>query len=179
MTKALSGLGKSSPGRNIVFDPPLETWPEAGVYQLWLRATTGLHVTVGRLGRFLFRAGTYVYAGRASRGLRARVLRHVQGANRKHWHIDYLLAHRDVCVERVVLASLDPEMECSVNQSVGETGLCVAPGFGSSDCRNGCAAHLWRCSVAPRTLWGNGLRPAFTCDHSANDCANLLETTSS
>ncbi len=141
----MSGWGKSSLGLATVLDPPLETWPEAGVYQVWLRVGTDLRVTVGKLGRFRFRAGTYVYTGRASRGLRARVLRHVQGEGRKHWHIDYLLAHRHVRIERVVLASFDPEMECSVNKSAGETGLWVAPGFGASDCRDGCMAHLWRC----------------------------------
>jgi Uri superfamily endonuclease len=127
-----------------MFDPPLETWPDAGVYQVWLRITTDLNVTVGRLGRFFFRAGNYVYTGRAARGLRARVLRHAQGPRRKHWHIDYLVTHPQIRIERVVLASPNPEMECFVNQSVGKTGRCVAPGFGASDCRDGCMAHLWR-----------------------------------
>jgi Uri superfamily endonuclease len=131
------------PGRDTVIEPPWESWPDAGVYQLWIRATTDLHVTVGRLGRFLFPRGVYVYTGRASRGLRARVLRHVAGATRKHWHIDFLLAGRCVRVERVVLASSDPAAECSVNQSVGAAATRVAPGFGASDCRRSCTTHLW------------------------------------
>ena len=122
---------------------PLECWPDRGVYQLWLRVESEAAVTVGRLGRFVFSRGVYVYTGRASRGLRARVARHINGATRKHWHIDYLLAHPKVRLTWVVLASPDPEMECPVNQAIGRQGQCLVPGFGASDCRNGCPAHLW------------------------------------
>ena len=110
---------------------------------MWLRVGAEVAVTVGRLGRFVFSRGVYVYTGRASRGLQARVRRHINGATRKHWHIDYLLAHPRVRIMRVVLASPDPKMECTVNQSIDPRGECVVPGFGASDCHNGCLAHLW------------------------------------
>ena len=126
-------------------DRPLDDWPDAGVYQIWFELADDVRITVGRLGRFAFPVGIYVYTGRASRGLRARVRRHVGGAPRRHWHIDYLLAKPEVAVVRVALASLDADEECSVNQAVGLTGDCVAPGCGASDCRAGCAARLWRC----------------------------------
>ena len=127
----------------VVLDPPLEEWPDAGVYQLWVRLCSRARVTVGQLGRFVCPAGAYVYTGRAARGLRARVARHVNGADRMHWHIDYLLAHRRVRVERVVLVSPDPEAECAVNQATGVDAVAVVPGFGASDCRDGCPTHLW------------------------------------
>jgi Uri superfamily endonuclease len=130
--------------RSAVFVPPLEHWPAAGVYQLWLRVPVDLRVTIGRLGRFTFPVGVYVYTGRASRGLAARVLRHVNGARRKRWHIDYLLARREVHVERLVLASNDPDDECVVNQTLASKAECIARRFGASDCRAGCEAHLWR-----------------------------------
>jgi Uri superfamily endonuclease len=60
-----------------------------------------------------------------------------------HWHIDYLLAERKVKLERVILASTDPGKECAVNRAAGQAGIVVAPGFGASDCRAGCPAHLW------------------------------------
>jgi Uri superfamily endonuclease len=125
------------------FEPSLSDWPDAGAYQLWLRVAKARWIPIGRLGRFLFPPGVYVYTGRAARGLRARVTRHARGARAKHWHIDYLLAAKDVRPERIVLASRDSSMECSLNQSVGENAACPVRGFGSSDCREGCPAHLW------------------------------------
>jgi Uri superfamily endonuclease len=132
-----------------VFDPPLAEWPGAGVYQLRVHLGSAIRVTVGRLGRFVFPEGTYIYTGRASRGLCARVLRHVDGGHRRHWHIDHFLVHPHVRVEHVVLASPDPEAECTVNQATGVDAITVVPGFGSSDCRHGCPAHLWLKSTGP------------------------------
>lgn len=123
--------------------PVFDGWPDAGVYQLRIDLRSNLRVTVGRLGRLAFPKGIYVYTGRASRGLRARALRHMYGGARKHWHIDYLLADSGVRLRSIVLASRDPERECLVNQVLAHHGQCVAPGFGASDCRNGCPAHLW------------------------------------
>jgi len=136
------------PSGLVTFVPPLDRWPDRGVYQLWLRVSVDLRVTVGRLGRFRFPAGLYVYTGRASRALRARVLRHVRGSPRKHWHIDYLLAGRGVRIERVALASDNPREECACHQAVGWHGRYVAPGFGACDCRQGCSAHL--CLIVKR-----------------------------
>jgi Uri superfamily endonuclease len=139
--------------------------------------SVAIRVQVGRLGMFRFPAGTYVYTGRAARGLRARVRRHLRGCHgrtgreasgcthgrsrragtrgtgqdrvpAKFWHIDYLLARREVHVERVVLASPDPGNECAVNQTV--RGTAVVAGFGASDCRQRCRAHLRR--VAARRV---------------------------
>ena len=137
---------RSSPSATFV--PPLDHWPDRGVYQLWLRVSVDLRVTVGRLGRFRFPAGLYVYTGRASRALRARVLRHVRGSPRKHWHIDYLLAGRGVRIERVALASDNPREECACHQAVARRGRCVAPRFGACDCRQRCSAHL--CLIVKR-----------------------------
>lgn len=136
------------------FNPSLSMWPDAGVYQLRLRVGANLRITVGRLGQCTFPAGDYVYTGRASRGLRARVLRHVEGPRTEHWHIDYLLTHRRVRVLEVVLASRDPSLECAVHQQMGEDAECVVPGFGASDCKAKCDAHLVRMvadRVSPRT----------------------------
>jgi Uri superfamily endonuclease len=127
-----------------VFTPALDAWPGAGVYQLWIRLRRPVVLCVGSLGRVRFAAGTYVYTGRASRGLRARVLRHVRGGRRRHWHIDYLLASPAARVVDVVLASVDPDGECRVNMAAARNAAVVVPHFGASDCRSGCPTHLWR-----------------------------------
>jgi len=127
-----------------VFDPPLDDWPDGGVYQLWVRVHRDVQLTVGGLGQFTLTAGSYVYTGRASRALRARILRHALGSKRKHWHIDYLLAQGETRVERIVLTSQDPEAECEINRKTGRLGKCTVPGFGASDCTRGCEAHLWK-----------------------------------
>lgn len=126
------------------FEPPLDDWPTAGVYQLWLRVSVGIRVRVGRLGWCMFPPGLYVYTGRAGRGLPARVRRHVRRGTVRRWHIDYLLGRREVWLERVTLASREPTDECPVNQAVG--GCVIVPGFGSSDCHAGCGAHLLQVS---------------------------------
>jgi Uri superfamily endonuclease len=113
------------------------------VYQLWIKLHRPMKVGVGALGVIHFARATYVYTGRAMRGLRARVLRHASGAQRLHWHIDYLLAERSARVERVILTSTDPDDECRVNCKAAD-GWAAVPGFGASDCRNGCPGHLWR-----------------------------------
>jgi Uri superfamily endonuclease len=106
-----------------------------------------MKVGVGALGVIHFAKGRYIYTGRAARGLRARVLRHVQRVGRLHWHIDYLLAQRGARIERVMLASTNPDDECRVNCDAADDGWVIVPGFGASDCRNGCPGHLWRVGV--------------------------------
>lgn len=125
------------------FKPAIDAWPDAGVYQLWIRVRRPVVLCVGALGQVQFAAGTYVYTGRAARGLRARVLRHVHGGRCQHWHIDYLLASKAARVMRVELASTNPEDECRVNCLAAEAGSTPVMRFGASDCRNGCRAHLW------------------------------------
>ena len=128
----------------MTFAPAISAWPDAGVYQLWIRLNRPVALRVGSLGRLRFEAGLYTYTGRASRGLRARVRRHVRGARCRHWHIDYLLASRAARVVRVILASGHAEDECRVNCAIGAECCVAVLRFGASDCRNGCPGHLWR-----------------------------------
>lgn len=126
--------------------PALADWPDSGVYQLRLRVSVTLRLTVGRLGRWSLPAGDYVYTGRAARGLRARVRRHIYGGRCRHWHIDYLLARREVQITDVTLASRCAADECAANQRT--QGRVVIPGFGASDCRRRCGAHLLLLALA-------------------------------
>lgn len=128
-----------------VFLPPIAHWPAAGVYQLRIRVRRPVVIRVGRLGRVRFVAGVYVYTGRASRGLVARVQRHARRHTTRHWHIDYLLAARWVRLEAVALVSDDPDDECRVNACMLARAIdCPVPRFGASDCRARCPAHLCR-----------------------------------
>ena len=118
---------------------------DSGLYVFLLRLTDDATVTVGALGEQHFPAGWYMYTGSAQRNLAKRVERHWSLKQKRHWHIDYLAtAPLGEPVGAVVVpheAGLD---ECGLNRRVGDlTGHQIpVPGFGTSDCRAGCAAHL-------------------------------------
>ena len=117
--------------REALADPALCT------YRLHILVGRTRILDIGRLGRFRFPAGRYVYTGSARRNLVARVRRHLSREKRLRWHIDYLLAGHGV---RVTAVELSRDPECEVNRASG--GEVVVPGFGASDCREGCASHL-------------------------------------
>ena len=94
-------------------------------------------VTVGRLGRFRFPPGVYVYTGSARRNLEARSRRHLSRTKNLHWHSDYLLADpaaRIVAVRRFRAAvcavnqrtkgrvGLPARLWCTLEETVGATG---------------------------------------------------------
>lgn len=108
-------------------------------YQLLIEVTNTVSVQVGRLGRYEFAAGYYIYTGSALRNFEARIRRHLSDVKKMHWHIDYLLAAPGVRVREVRRYA---EAECGINQQVG--GTTPVPGFGATDCRAGCGSHLKR-----------------------------------
>ncbi len=117
-----------------------------GAYLIHLSLETTIEVTVGRRGAVSLPPGRYVYAGSARRGLDARIARHHrQWAERRsvrRWHIDAILAH-PACRWRLV-QGFPGGHECALAQAVARLpGVDIpVPGFGASDCRNGCAAHF-------------------------------------
>lgn len=106
-------------------------------YQLHIHLDRSLRLTVGRLGSFDFPAGDYLYTGSARRHLEARITRHLRREKALRWHIDYLLTAPGVRVT-AVHRSCCPE--CALNKAAA--GQLPAPGFGASDCREGCGSHL-------------------------------------
>ena len=116
--------------------------PRPGTYALLLRMEGDSILTVGRLGRFRFPAGVYVYLGsaRGPGGLAARLARHLRNPKPSRWHVDYLRAHAQPML--VWFAEGERRRECAWVAAVAELpGATVpAPGFGASDCR--CPAHL-------------------------------------
>lgn len=111
--------------------------PAAVSYQLRIDVGSPVRIRVGRLGDFLFPAGRYVYTGSAKRNLEARIARHLRKEKTLRWHIDWLLSAPGVTLVAVKRSAAG---ECALNQSVA--GKLVVPGFGASDCRNGCGSHL-------------------------------------
>ena len=112
-----------------------------GTYLLIMRLDRELaDLEVGRLGRFTFAAGFYLYVGSAfgAGGVRARLAYHARRHKpRPRWHIDYLRAHTAL-VETWSLVS-----EARLEQPLAAV-LCVVPElstpverFGASDARGG------------------------------------------
>lgn len=123
----------------------------SGVYLLLLRLEQRKVVRIGALETAALEPGWYVYAGSARRNLRQRVTRHMTKGKICRWHIDYLT---NLSATRSLGALLwigDAKTECDLNQQVCALPKVIAPvvGFGASDCRNGCRAHLW---FSPREL---------------------------
>ena len=114
---------------------------DSGLYQLVIQLRGKCVVKVGRLGRFPFPAGYYVYTGSARRGLEARIARHIRSEKRLRWHIDYLL--RQARVVEVMRYDGNGLSECELSGRTGKLpgSKVVVPGFGSSDCE--CLTHLF------------------------------------
>jgi Uri superfamily endonuclease len=125
---------------------------EPGSYALELILTAAAELQIGRLGRFSFPAGAYIYLGSANGpgGLRARLGRHLlpPGARSVRWHIDAL---RAVAAPLALCTLIHPRsgmfarpIECQWSQLLSclPGSLIPASGFGASDCRSGCPAHL-------------------------------------
>ena len=145
----------------------MHTWklPEArGAYALVLRMERPALLRVGVLGEAPFPAGVYVYLGsaRGPGGIRARLGRHLRGEGHPRWHVDYLRAvARPVAYAFTTAPPPDRPWECIWSQALAalpETWVPL-PGFGASDCRQGCPAHL--VAFPPETAWAQAMEAAL------------------
>ena len=122
----------------------MQTLPVApGTYALALSLAGPVDLTIaGR--RVQLPPGLYVYVGSAHGpgGLRARLGRHLRGDGRPRWHIDALRAVAEVVGWHVAVSPL--RLECAWAQSLAHLpGAAIpVPGFGATDCRAACPAHL-------------------------------------
>ncbi|RME49438.1 MAG: GIY-YIG nuclease family protein [Chloroflexi bacterium] len=103
-----------------------------------------LSLDVGRLGRVTLPAARLVYVGsaRGSGGLKARVRRHLLREKRVRWHVDALSSRVQ---PRAWLADArGVATECGWAKRLADHPQSWIPvlGFGSSDCGQGCPAHL-------------------------------------
>lgn len=131
-----------------------------GCYALWIRRRAGARIRVGARGLVSFPAGDYVYVGRAKKSLGARLKRHAGSRRRSHWHIDYLLSEPGSSLVSAVVFPGDDCDECGLARRVaGISGAVPVGGFGNSDCRQKCPAHLFRFRrrlSAPELAWERG-----------------------
>jgi Uri superfamily endonuclease len=133
-----------------------------GAYVLYLDVRLPLTLTVGSLGRFFIPAGRYAYVGSARTGIAGRIARHRRLAEQKagkiHWHIDYLLMHSHIQWAGDVM--MEDGVECDISKQIAsKKGVTVpVPGFGASDCRSECKAHLYRLPGMARYLLTQNLK---------------------
>jgi Uri superfamily endonuclease len=126
----------------------LRALPMKGIYTLIMFLPKETRLSIGRLGVCRFPRGYYVYTGSAlgmgSSGLRGRISRHLRKKKRKFWHIDFLLAHKNMILKGVVAARTSIKLECEMNRYIKEIEKAEIPvsGFGASDCRKNCGSHL-------------------------------------
>lgn len=123
-------------------NPALPSDP--GSYALRLRLPAAASCVVGRLGLVIFPAGEYIYLGsaRGPGGIRARLQHHFREVGKPHWHLDALRPFAEITGGWY---AIDPgPLECEWSQALGVLpGVTVpVPGFGASDCKRGCPAHL-------------------------------------
>ena len=137
----------------------------SGVYVLIFKLEAPLEIQVGRLGRQTLPAGHVLYVGSAfgPGGLRARLARHLKSQKRKHWHIDALTS--TISPAAYLCDASGSRLECQWAQHLANLPGAVipVPGFGSSDCRSGCAAHL---IAFPVETFGDDLH-RVVCDYLA------------
>jgi Uri superfamily endonuclease len=129
---------------------------QPGTYALILELSEPRLLDVGRLGRFKFPAGFYVYLGsaRGPGGIQARLGRHLRWGGKLHWHIDHLRIEAETRGYGYILDRSEPDLaltECDLFQklaAIPNAGIPI-PKFGASDCQSGCLAHLIHFRVRP------------------------------
>ncbi len=157
----------------------LQDLPSAGgSYVLEVHLGEGWSIEVGRLGQGYFPSGLYWYLGSAygPGGLRARLGHHLRGApeHAPRWHVDYL---RRLAVPRAIAIVALPRaetlpLECVWSQALAAQEGVSLPlkGFGASDCRAACSAHLYwmgALSADDVTLLNEGRWRAFLAQAAA------------
>jgi sugar fermentation stimulation protein A len=133
-----------------------------GTYLILCEILEPQTIQIGKLGMIPFEASYYCYVGSAmgdyksSTCLEHRVKRHLRSRfqsttkdseihkdpPKKHWHIDYLLAHPGIQINKVYLFPSGEKIECEIAQWISEFADGYIPKFGCSDCT--CESHLFR-----------------------------------
>jgi len=112
---------------------------DRGSYLLVLQLERQKRIEVGRLGKFMFQKGYYVYVGSAISNLRARIKRHRHKRKKMYWHIDYLTHVTDGFLSIPIRSS--QRQECEIARSLSLIFKSGPSNFGSSDCK--CLTHLF------------------------------------
>lgn len=115
-----------------------------GIYIIVFQLKRCARLRIGELGEKEFLPGLYFYCGSAKGpgGLKRRIVRHLTKNTPRFWHIDYfkyVAKPRQVWfIEQTIWT------ECDLVQALRDkAGLSIAlAGFGASDCKARCGAHL-------------------------------------
>ena len=84
-------------------------------YQLHIHISDNIEIQIGKLGKFTFPRGHYIYTGSAKKNIDERIKRHQSNSPDKklHWHIDYLLYDKK---SKIIEVSKFDKEECILNQ---------------------------------------------------------------
>ena len=111
-----------------------------GCYCLIINLDKTSEIEIGKLGKFNFNKGYYIYVGSAMNSLKARIKRHLSDAKKVHWHIDYLLKNENAEINGVIYNVSDRKIECELSELISQKSKGVKD-FGCSDCQ--CESHLY------------------------------------
>ena len=111
-----------------------------GCYCLIINLDKTSEIDIGKLGKFNFNKGYYIYVGSAMNSLTARIKRHLSEEKKIHWHIDYLLKNGNAEISDVIYNVSDEKIECELSEEISAKSEGIT-GFGCSDCN--CESHLY------------------------------------
>ncbi|MEM5829726.1 MAG: GIY-YIG nuclease family protein [Candidatus Aenigmatarchaeota archaeon] len=113
-----------------------------GVYSLLIELEKDQEIRIGKLGKFKFPKGFYIYTGSALNNLESRLNRHFRKQKKKFWHIDYFLANKYAKIVSVLKIKTGLRLECKLNQTIQKNlkASILVKKFGSSDCD--CESHF-------------------------------------
>lgn len=114
--------------------------PNDHLYAIYLYVDKEQTIVIGKLGKFTFQKGTYVYVGSTKRNIQARINRHCSLDKVMRWHFDYL---RPAGTITKIITYGNDLGECELLEKLRkkENGSFPVKGFGSSDCK--CYSHLF------------------------------------
>lgn len=107
-----------------------------GTYLLSIFLPKPMSIRIGKLGRFFFDKGYYVYVGSAKKNFAQRIDRHVKKKKRAYWHVDHLLKFG-----RVISVWSCPLSEERTAAILTNEMSYPVPRFGASDTRS--KSHLF------------------------------------
>jgi Uri superfamily endonuclease len=126
--------------------PLLEELPaQKGVYILFLQLAESKTIEVGKYGSCDFPTGVYAYVGSAhgKGGIAARLKHHLWDPQKPHWHIDWVRPLMEWVGLFYETNPLSNECTWSKRLSVYSGSQVIIPGFGASDCQQGCPTHFY------------------------------------
>ena len=157
--------------------PSTEFPTNRGAYALWfIFHKSEQEIQVGKRGTLTASGHYYCYLGSAKGpgGLRARIKHHLRPKQRPHWHIDYLFP--SIKYQWITWTTEIGDYECIWSQELSRQIFTSIPlaGFGASDCKHGCTAHLYEIQdLTPALLKGKYFAPGVHIDLFPNPPPDL------